>query len=390
MEDRPWFPAKRMPWREQPVAVIFFLAIAALVVWAGLKIIAPFLTPILLAAIVVTFTWPVYRRLLAKVGGREVLAASLMLVLVTVVLVLPLFLLVLMLVQQANLLFDAIQRTDFRELFQSFQLEARLASIDSLLPWVNLQEVDLSAMTAQAVQQIPALVAGFGGTFLASLGSVVVGFIFMLLAAFYFYVEGDTIVKEIRDISPLPDEYEVQMLDQFRGVVNATFRGQFLTAVAQGIVTMIGLWIAGVPGPVFWGTVSIVFSLIPMVGAAAVWVPATLYLFAMVGVRGAPLWPAIFLLLWGMAVVSLVDNLIRPWAMRSGTQMSAILLFFSILGGISAFGVVGLILGPLVFALFLTIVRIYKYYFTSGGVGSPGAFEVEPPVESATAELNSE
>lgn len=372
MEQQSGSPSKITPWRDQPIAIIFFLTLAVLVVWAGIRILAPFFTPILLAAIVVTFTWPVYRWVLAKVKGRKPLAASLMLVLVTIVIFLPLFLLILMLVQQANLLFDAIQRTDFREVFRSLHIQDRIAAIDALLPWVNLGEIDLSGMMSEAVQRIPAMVAGFGGVFLARLGSVIIGFVFMLLAMFYFYLEGDTIIDEVLEISPLPDEYEALMLEQFRGVVNATFRGQFLTALAQGFVTAIGLWIAGVPGPAFWGSVAVVFALLPVVGAAAVWFPATLYLFAMVGIREAPMWPAIFLLIWGFAVVSVVDNLIRPWAMRAGMHMSAILLFFSILGGVTAFGFVGLLLGPLVFALFLTIVRIYKHYFTAGIVGSTG------------------
>ncbi|MDX1582403.1 MAG: AI-2E family transporter [Thermoanaerobaculia bacterium] len=351
-------------WREQPIATIFFLAIALVIAWAGIKIILPFLTPILLAAIIVTFTWPVHRRILKKTKGRRNLAATLMLVIVTVTIILPASLLTLLLIQQASGLFLAIQNTDYSDVLQSLRIQERIAYVERVAPWVDIETIQPGKLIVGAVERIPRWVATYGGSLLASLTSIAIGFIFMLLAAFFFYVEGETIVDELRVISPLPDEYETQIVNSFKGVIDATFRGQILTALAQGFVTAIGLAIAGIPAAAFWGAVAAIFSLIPMVGAAAVWVPASIYLFARSAMQDSSILPAIFLVAWGALVVSLVDNLIRPWAMRRGTNMSAILLFFSILGGIRAFGIIGLILGPLVFALFVTMVQMYKYFFT--------------------------
>lgn len=359
-------------WRGRAVPIAFFLLIALLIVWAGIRIIAPFITPILLAAIVVTFTWPMYQRVLRRVGGRENLAASLMLLFVTFAIFLPMFILILLLIQQANTLFQSIRRADFSEMVAQLRLEERLERIQGYIPGVDFGEIDFGGFVVSAVEQVPAWVATYGGTFIASLTSVVIGFIFMLLAAFFFYTEGDTLVEEIKNISPLPDEYEDAILSTFRGVIDATFRGQVLTAIAQGLVLSIGLLIAGVPGAVFWGVVSMVFALIPMVGAAAVWVPAAIYLFVQASMNDASIGSAIFLTIWGAVPVSLVDNLIRPWAMKRGTHMSAVLLFFSILGGLRAFGFIGLVLGPLVFALFVTIVQMYKYFFASPLVDDEG------------------
>lgn len=350
-------------WRSQAVPIVFFLIIALLVVWAGILILAPFLTSILLAVIVVTLTWPFYQKLLRKLNGRENLAASLMLLFVTVGVFLPLFFFILMLIEQANALFEAIRGTDFNQMFQALRIEERVTVIQGYVPWLDLREIDLGGFIVQTVEQVPAWVATYGGSFVASLTNVVIGFIFMLLAAFYFYTEGDSMIEELRILSPLPNEYEDAILETFRGVIDATFRGQVLTALFQGFILMVGLLIVGVPGAVFWGAVGIIFALIPMVGAAAVWVPATIYLFFQWGTGDLPLWRPVVLAIWGAVPVSLGDNLIRPWAMRRGTKMSAILLFFSIIGGLRAFGFVGLILGPLVFALFVTIVQMYKYFF---------------------------
>lgn len=383
-------------WREQPITTVFFLAIALIIAWAGIKILLPFLTPILLAAIIVTFTWPVYRRIRDRVKGRSNLAATLMLLIVTVTIILPASLLILLLIQQASTLFVTIQNTDYSDVLESLRIQERIAYIQRVAPWVDIEAIQPGKLIVGAVERIPRWVATYGGSLLASLTNVAIGFVFMLLAAFFFYVEGESIVDELRIISPLPDEYERQIVDSFKGVIDATFRGQILTAIAQGFVTAIGLAIAGIPAAAFWGAVAAIFSLIPMVGAAAVWVPAAIYLFARSAMHDSSLVPAIFLVIWGALVVSLVDNLIRPWAMRRGTNMSAILLFFSILGGIRAFGIIGLILGPLVFALFVTMVQMYKYFFTPQLVGpdgevlsSGGGALDSAPAESETEEEGS-
>jgi predicted PurR-regulated permease PerM len=110
-----------------------------------------------------------------------------------------------------------------------------------------------------------------------------------------------------------------------------------------------------------------VFALIPMVGAASVWVPASGYLFFVAANGNGPYWKPIFLAVWGVVAISLVDNIIRPWAMKGGTEMPAVVLFFSILGGIQAFGFVGMLLGPLVFVLLISLLDIYKELFRKGG-----------------------
>jgi predicted PurR-regulated permease PerM len=323
-------------------------------------VLAPFATPILLAIIVVTFTFPLYRRLKRRLKGRDTAAAILMLLIVTVVVILPAFLLTILLIQQATDLFRLIQQTDVPAIFDRLEIQKRLAPLARIIPGFDPNAIRIEPMIVGVVKKLPALVATHGGQFLGGLVNVVVGFLLMLLAAFYFYMDGERLVGELRVLSPLPDEYDREIFSRFTAVVDATFRGQMLTALAQGAVTALGLWIARIPGALFWGAVAAVFSLIPMVGAAAVWIPATIYLFLTAAYHDSSYGYAIFLALWGILVVSLVDNLIRPWAMRSGTRMPAVLLFFSILGGIQAFGFIGLILGPLMFALMVPLVDIYK------------------------------
>jgi predicted PurR-regulated permease PerM len=351
---------RRRPLRHTTLSLVFFALLAIVVVWGAGRILAPFLTPILLAAIVVTLTFPLYRRLRTRMKGRDTLSAVLMLLGVTFVVILPAFLLTLLLIDQATELFKLIQKTDVPAVIERLGLRERLTPVLSRIPGLDPSTIKVESMIVGVIRQIPAVVARQGGQFLAGLVNIIVGFLMMLLAAFYLYLDGEKLLSELRILSPLPDEYDREIFSKFKDVVDATFRGQMLTAMAQGGVTALGLWIAGIPGAFFWGAVAAVFSLIPMVGAAAVWVPAAIYLFLNAAYHGSGHWRGFFLVAWGIMVVSLVDNIIRPWAMKGKTNMPAVLLFFAILGGIQAFGFVGLILGPLVFALVIPLVEIYK------------------------------
>jgi predicted PurR-regulated permease PerM len=212
--------------------------------------------------------------------------------------------------------------------------------------------------------------ARHGGAVIGGLAGMLLGFALMLLSMFFFYVEGEAIVTELSVLSPLPKKYDREFAHRFKDVIEATFRGQLFTALAQGAATGVGLAIAGVPGAAFWGAVAAILSLIPMVGAAAIWVPAAIYLAASASMGDRGWFGAIFLVLWGVFVVSLVDNLVRPWAMKGKSQLPAIPLLFAVLGGMQAFGFVGLVIGPLVFSLLMSIVDIYRTSFAARGAES--------------------
>lgn len=366
---------------QRPLVLIVFSGFALLIVWAVAKVLAPFVTPILLAAIVATFTYPLFRRVRSRVHGREPLAAGVMLLVVTLTIVMPAFVLVILLVDQASTLFELLQRTDFQAILARMQVDQRLAELQQRFKWLDVSRLAPQETVVPIIKQIPGFVASKGGAFLAGAATLVLQFVMMLLATYFFYVDGPKLVRKLKYLSPLPDEYEHTIVERFKSVINATFRGQVLTAVAQGVVTGIGLAIAGVPGAFFWGAIAAVFALIPMVGAAAVWVPAAIYLFFAASYADTGMWRPIFMVAWGAVPVSLVDNIIRPWAMKAGTDMPAVVLLFSILGGIQAFGVVGLIIGPLVFALLMVVVEIYEDFF-GGSLASPSPVVASAPAPS--------
>lgn len=368
---------ERHEWR---LAGVVAFALFGLLLLAGvLRILWPFLTAICLAVVTVILTNGLYERLRARLRGRKALAAVLMLAAITFLVVLPAFGLVLLLVAQADGLVERLQDPDSQRMLTAFDLPARLQFLTRYFPSFDPSTLSLDRVVMPVLQQAPGFVARHGGAVVGGLASVVVGFLLVLLASYYLYVEGRGLLQQIGELSPLPERYDRRFADKLRAVIEATFRGQVMTSLAQGSAVCVGLLIARVPGAFLWAAVAAVLSLLPLVGSAVVWVPATIYL----GIRaylGNGSWGwAIFLALWGVLVVSTIDNVVRPWVMKGKAELPAIPLLFAVLGGLQAFGFVGLVIGPLILGLVKTAVDIYRESFTPPDAAASAPLEAADP-----------
>jgi predicted PurR-regulated permease PerM len=356
-------PIEQKPqWRL--AGVIFFGLLTLLLLYAAFRIIWPFMTAILLGAILVTLTFGIFRRVRERMKGSSTKAAVVMLVGTTLLLVIPMLILSILLVQQANVVVEKLQSGEAQALVKRIDIGPGVALIKRVAPNFDPKTLSPERLLLPALQQIPGWVARNGGAVLGGLAGMVLGFALVLLTMFFFYTEGEEIVTQLSVLSPLPRRYDREFGERFKDVIDATFRGQLFTGLAQGFMTGVGLAIAQVPGSGFWGAVAALLSLIPMVGAAAVWVPAAIFLVISASMGSRPWWQAIFLIIWGVLFVSLVDNIVRPWAMKGKAQLPAIPLLFAVLGGLQAFGFVGLVIGPLVFSLLMSIIDIYKRSFS--------------------------
>ena len=208
------------PLRQHPLAVFTFGLLAVVVLWATGKILAPYITPILLALIIVTFTFPIYRRLRTRMKGRSAAAAVLMLLGITVAIFLPAIGLIVMLVEQATQLVEMLQEIDFAAVEASLNLSQRLAPLKRLIPGFRPEAIRLDEAILTIIKQIPAFIANYGTTFLGGFANVIIGFFMMLLASFFFYTEGEHLVHELKFLSPLPDEYDEEIIHKFRSVVD--------------------------------------------------------------------------------------------------------------------------------------------------------------------------
>jgi len=198
----------------------------------------------------------------------------------------------------------------------------------------------------------------------------------MLYSMFFFLLGGRTILDRILYFVPLTDEEEEQLVDTFVSVTRATLKGSFLIGVIQGALAGLAYWVVGVPGAAFWGTVTAVASLIPAIGAALVWVPMVLFLLVTGQVAGG-----VGLLLWCVLVVSTVDNFLRPRLVGRDISMPDLLILLSTLGGLTLFGAVGVMVGPIVASLFVTVWHLYGETFGdwSAGLGAPAAEAAAEP-----------
>lgn len=345
--------------------IIFFALVALALLWAALKILWPFFDAIIIAAMIVTLTFGSYRRLRTRM--RPSLAAAVMLLAITFLLIIPLFILGLLLIQQASTLVQHLQSGEATQIVARMDLSNRLAFLRHYFPNFDPSMLSPQRLFLPVARAIPGWVAANGAAVVGSVAGMVIEFFLVILAAFFFYVEGETILRELYALSPLPTRYDKEFAGQFKDVIDATFRGHMITGLAQGVATTAGLMVTQVPGALFWGAVATVMSLLPMVGAAAVWVPAAIYLFISAAMGHAAYWQGIVLTIWGILGISVIDNVVRPFTMRGKSQLPAIPLLFAVLGGMQAFGFVGLVIGPLVFSLLMSIIDIYKRSF---GIGS--------------------
>jgi len=198
-----------------------------------------------------------------------------------------------------------------------------------------------------------------GGHFVGNMTSLI-GKFFLMIFVFFFVVRDEKkILDAILHLSPLSSSHEKEVLGKIKTVARSALLGTLVTAVAQGVAGGLAFWIAGLPG-LFWGMVMAFSSLIPIVGTALIWVPAAGYLF-LSGQWGY----AVFMILWCAIVVGMIDNFVRPLFMKGSAGMSTLLIFFSILGGINYFGVIGLLYGPLLFGLAMVLLYIYSLEFES-------------------------
>jgi predicted PurR-regulated permease PerM len=315
-----------------------------------------------LAAVLAGVLWPVHRRLTSWLRQRRAVSAGALTVAVILVLVGPLV---------AFSAFAVKEATDgLRFVSRTVRSEGVTGLVERLPP--ALQRVANEALErlpqepgAGLDQTVEKQVSAQGGKAAAAVGAAVQATgsllfqVAMMLIAFYFLlVQGDELIAWLDGVSPLQKGQTRELLSEFKKVSFAVIMSTVITAAVQAAVALIGYLIARVPNALFFAGITFFVAFIPAVGAAVVCLAAALLLF----VTGHP-YMALFLALWGLLVVGLVDNLVKPLLIKAGMEMRGAVVFFALVGGIGTFGAVGLLIGPLVVALFLALLRMYKRDF---------------------------
>lgn len=344
--------------------LILVLSITALF----LAVTWPFLKALLLGAILSGLARPLYRWITAKLGGRRSLAAAVTLLILFVLVVGPLSAFLGVVVKQA---LDVSDRA-----IPYVQQHFGGASTFNVHDWL-VRKFPAAADYVPSQQQIMEQVGGAAkaaGGFLAGSASrltagtatFLLNLFVMIYAMFFFLRDGVAMLERIFYYMPLSHEDEARMLQRFASVTRATVKGTLVIGLIQGTLAGIGFWVAGIEGAAFWGTVMVILSVVPGIGAALVWVPAVIYLFITKQTM-----PAILLGAWCAAVVGTIDNVLRPTLVGKDAKMPDLLILIGTLGGLYLFGPIGFIVGPIVCGLFLTAWDIYGTAFK----------EILPPVK---------
>jgi predicted PurR-regulated permease PerM len=336
---------------EQPVPLFFMTLMAGATLLLGL-LLFPIATELFLATVLAGVFWPVQIWLARRLRGRRNVAAGLLTVGVVLVLLGPIAMILTYVIRDGN---DAV-----RFVLETARSE-HMAEMVSKLP-ESAQEIanDTIARLPASAGELAGYVDIEGGKAAAAAGGrFTLHTVFMLIALFFLLVHGDELVSWIDSVSPLGPGRTRELLSGFKKVSYSVLVSTVVTAAVQALAALVGYFIAQVPNPIFFALVTFIVAFIPAIGAGVACLAAALLVF----ITGHP-YMAIFLAAWGLVVVGLVDNVVKPLLIRRGMELHGAVVFFALIGGLAAFGAVGLLLGPLVVAMFLALLRMYHRDFS--------------------------
>ena len=334
-----------------------FLLLLVAVTLAFAWVLQPFYGAVLWAVVVAVIFTPVYRRLLAAMNGRQSLAAAVTVLIIIAIVILPLAMVATSLAKEATGLVTKIQSGEYN--FGNYLQQI----LDALPAWATglIERFNLTDFSGLREQLKDGLMKG--GQILApqalSIGmntfDFVIRFGIMLYLLFFLLRDGRALAERIREAIPLHGDQKAALFTRFADVLRATVKGGILVAMAQGALGGIAFWFLGIHAALLWGVLMAFLSLIPAIGATLVWFPVAIYFLA----TGA-VWQGIGLILYGVLVIGLVDNVLRPFLVGKETKLPDYVVLISTLGGIEVFGLNGFVIGPLIAAMFMVSWEIFS------------------------------
>lgn len=323
---------------------------------AFFRIIEPFVGPLMWAAFLAFLFHPLHVRFTRRLRNREQLSSFLLTLLVFVLFIGPLTALSAAFAAQAGDLLQFVQSTVADQAKNNVSGLDAVPGVGPALKWlddtVGINTAQLREWMSAGARNMLQSIASLGGkVFLGAIGTVI-GFALMLFVLFFFLRDGEEMWNTLRELIPMAEASKQRLFDHLAAVTRAVVYGSGLTALIQGALVGIAFAIVGLPSPVVFAVITALAALLPFAGSGVVWLPATLVLAAQQR-WGA----AIFMLVWGALLVSLVDNFIRPLLVSGRAEVGTLTVFIGVLGGISAFGTIGLVIGPVILALIIALLR---------------------------------
>ncbi len=315
---------------------LFFLIIIAL----SLYLIAPFLTAIIASAIIVYVFYPEFEKLNKRIKNKSI-CSLIMVAIILLIIVIPLFLII-------NALF--IEAANFYQTTKN----VNLAPISGLVSRFVGENVDVNFYIKDVTSTVVSFLIRSVSDFFFSLPQKMLLLFITIFVMYYFFKDGDKIVIFLERLFPIHRDHKNELLTEFNKVIKATIYGVLVSSVIQGLVGTLGLVIFDVSSPIIWGSIMILTAMIPVIGTWIIWMPAALF-----KIFSGDLFNGFGLLLYGLLIVSMIDNFIKPKLISGKSQIHPILIILGVFGGLKAFGIIGIMIGPLMLG---TLSVLYNFY----------------------------
>lgn len=346
--------------RERLFAAFFFVVFFALL-YQLFVLLVPFAAPLVWAAILALTFYPLTTWLVRAFRGNRDLAAGVLVFGVLLLAILPALFVGSLLVREAGGAYEWVQQAtkdgELTRLFDDLRTSRPGMLVQRVLgPLQERVQIDAQTLIVSATSWVSGAIAGQAGAVARNALLSLLNGSLMLVALFFFFRDGERMAARFRDLIPMQREHKDEIFLRLYDTLAAVVQSMVVIAVVQGVLGGLGYWlIGGMSFAVFLGFLTGIAAFIPMAGAAAVWVPAALYLL----VTGSP-WRALFLAAWGIGAISMMDNVLRPLLIGGRARLPTFILLFSILGGVHVYGFVGAFVAPVIVAALLSFVDIYR------------------------------
>jgi predicted PurR-regulated permease PerM len=344
--------------RKEHVALVVFSVLIVISFYLFYSILKPFLASIIWGAVLAGIFHPLNSRLGRRIR-RPNLRAFLMCIIVVAVIIVPATFLTVGLIGEI-----AGSYTKFKEAAETGQLDFILRPHaygwnqkvkEFLGDYVDVSNFDIESIILENIQRLTGFLLKQVSNFIGNFSIAILSFAFTVFSMFFFFRDGDKLVARLKELLPMSEGLKHSLTLRLKEVTEASIYGGVLVAGLQGLIGGVIFWTLCLPSPIFWGTIMAILSLIPIVGPYLIYVPAAFILI----LSGA--WvKGLILLGLGVLVMNVSENLLRPVIISSRTQIPTLVLFFSILGGIKVFGLLGIILGPVLASIVLALIEVYK------------------------------
>lgn len=339
--------------RDNNLSKYFFIFLLVVAVVACFLLFNPFLKEIVIAAVLASVFYTPYLKLSKFLGGRKKLSALLMCLFLLIIIILPITAIISFLGKNAPVAYSETARF-INNSSQGFQ-----DNIINRFDFIDTEDDRFKQFFLGATKSISDWLSKSAGLIVKGATNFIISLLLIIVTMFFFFLDGEKMLNKLKIWSPLPNKYDIQIFKKFREASYVTMISTFVTAGLQGVVGAIGFLLVGLPA-LYPGLFIALFSLIPNIGSMLIYVPIGVYL-----ILAGQVATGVFILAWGALIIGNTDNVIRVYILSGKDNINPVFILFSLLGGLILFGFWGLVLGPLILSLVVTIFYIYELEYSN-------------------------